>query len=580
MFSSESASKSHSPAISSSLRQKGYRLLSKAMQTLSSQLLTTPVLPSTTQDGDLALALQLQEIEQLEQNAGKRSEWEVTSSEVKFQQDLQRASRNSLKEEKTSLSARRLEAAAARFGYTCREMPRDGNCFFHGVENQLKYHDDFKQYSHIALRALANSHIKENRKWYEQSLMDYKAFLKGSGPGKDADSPQIVALSRALKITIVLVQNHNPENPVIIKQTEAKATVYLGYQYGIHYQSLVPDSKPLSQTKRVELQKKIEATEPDNAMALRKALSEKSPALSFSEAERAYYIGESAHQADEDYLKGIRYRRGYGVAIDFKKAWEHLMKAVSQGHSRAQYYCGMMARYGEGEPKDPEKAQTYFKACLHALQRQAESKRDAWAVYSVAEMYQEGYGVEKNIEAAKRGYRIAIPLLRSAAEQGVLQAQYCLAGCYVDDLKLERDQQAMFTWWRQAAEQGYAPAQYNVGVCYDNGQGIEKDKGVAVSWYRQAAEQGYGPAQLSLGVCYSHGQGVEKDDKVAVNWYRNAADQGDVQAQFNLGACYADGEGVEKDEKAAFSWYRKAGEQGHVIAQYNRVLPAELRALI
>ena len=47
-------------------------------------------------------------------------------------------------------------------------------------------------------------------------------------------------------------------------------------------------------------------------------------------------------------------------------------------------------------------------------------------------------------------------------------------------------------WYRTAAEQGLGEAQYNLGNRYRNGEGVTQDYAEAANWYRKAAEQGDG----------------------------------------------------------------------------------------
>ena len=107
---------------------------------------------------------------------------------------------------------------------------------------------------------------------------------------------------------------------------------------------------------------------------------------------------------------------------------------------------------------------------------------------------------------------------------------------------------------KSKAEEGDPETQYCLGFCYDNAIGVPEDKAEAVNWHRKAAEQGYAPAQVYLGNCYYCGSGVPADKIEAVNWYHKAADQGDAEAQFNLARCYANGYGVPEDKAEAANW--------------------------
>ena len=85
-----------------------------------------------------------------------------------------------------------------------------------------------------------------------------------------------------------------------------------------------------------------------------------------------------------------------------------------------------------------------------------------------------------------------------------------------------------------AAEQGLVEAQYNLGGCYKHGRGVSQDPSEAATWYRKAAEQGHAGAQTTMGVCYQRGTGVPKDPSEAATWYRRAAEQGDEDVETQL----------------------------------------------
>jgi hypothetical protein len=53
-------------------------------------------------------------------------------------------------------------------------------------------------------------------------------------------------------------------------------------------------------------------------------------------------------------------------------------------------------------------------------------------------------------------------------------------------------------WYRTAALQGLAEAQYGLGLLYENGAGVAQDSTEAVRWYRKAAKQGNAEAQAGL----------------------------------------------------------------------------------
>ena len=178
--------------------------------------------------------------------------------------------------------------------------------------------------------------------------------------------------------------------------------------------------------------------------------------------------------------------------------------------------------------------------------------------------------------------------LLKLAEDGNVDAQYCLGGCYYYGKGIAKDIDEAIMWWSKAAEQGdegaiemlkqlgasgYSAelvekaeggdvnAQYNLAHCYWLGDGVAQDVEEAVKWLRKGAEQGHAESQQQLGHCYYDGKGVTQDYTEAVKWWSKAAEQGNGNAQFNLGSSYRDGVGVAKDLDEAEKWFSKAADQ-------------------
>lgn len=218
-----------------------------------------------------------------------------------------------------------------------------------------------------------------------------------------------------------------------------------------------------------------------------------------NEEEKNYYLGKEKNAAaSDDYLLGICCRRGYGMMIDLRQSIKHFKNAAEKNHPRAQYYMGLMYKYGDGIGQDGQKAQEFFKRCFKVIKKQAESKQDAWAAYTLASMYQDGEGVDKNPKLADTWFRIAVVLLPEIAKRKVLQAQIYLGGCYQYGTGIDKDAKAAVYWYRLAAEGGYPHAQSALGFCLEQGDGVQKNLEEAMSWYHKASAQGESWARSQL----------------------------------------------------------------------------------
>ena len=183
-----------------------------------------------------------------------------------------------------------------------------------------------------------------------------------------------------------------------------------------------------------------------------------------------------------------------------------------------------------------------------------EGKQDAMNM--VGQMYENGWGVEKDLKKARRFYK------RGAALGHM--------GC-VNSLRALKDQEYKkeLVTVVPAAEAGDASAQNRLGEMAEFGYGMKRDPNLAIQWYKQAAEQGLVAAQHNIGRSYNFGTGVEQDFAEAERWYRKAAEQGHTDAMFFLGTLYSNNHGMQADQNTnilAYAWMHNAAELGNRTA--------------
>ena len=122
---------------------------------------------------------------------------------------------------------------------------------------------------------------------------------------------------------------------------------------------------------------------------------------------------------------------------------------------------------------------------------------------------------------------------------------------------------------RTAAENGNGEALYNLGLLSQNGWGVPQDYAQAREWYEKGAAAGNGNAMTGLGVLYEHGDGVSEDYAKAREWFEKGAAAGDGGAMNDLGALYMLGRGVPQDYDKEREWYEKGAAAGESKAMTN-----------
>ncbi|MDR1607257.1 MAG: sel1 repeat family protein [Deltaproteobacteria bacterium] len=182
------------------------------------------------------------------------------------------------------------------------------------------------------------------------------------------------------------------------------------------------------------------------------------------------------------------------------------------------------------------------------------------AQYSLGFMFQVGLGVDKDLAASTKWYRLA-------SDQGYASAQTALATLLLAGQGTgkisEDDEREAFNLFKTAADQGDATAQTRLGLLYFAGLGVKRDKTEGVVWLRLAAEQGDPEAQFALGGVYFRGNGAPMNKVEGLKWLRLAAEKGHIDAQFELGSLFERGEETLLDKEEAAKWFGLAAAQGH-----------------
>lgn len=235
------------------------------------------------------------------------------------------------------------------------------------------------------------------------------------------------------------------------------------------------------------------------------------------------------------------------------------------------------------------------------------------AFKNLAYAYEEGLGVEPNMQEALKYYRLA-------ARGGSVDAQAHLAALLINGVagELFHLREGHF-WLVKAAMNGHTPSQYELAKKLELGMGVPGDIWLADELYREAASKGYGPARSLLNhqrrqnikegwpaedlppkpiggaispktiagpgdpLPSSLEESIEPGHLTGLQTARNAfiagdyeatlillsrlSDEGLAEAQFRLGLIYLLGYGVDIDGFSAARLFKKAATAGHKLAQ-------------
>jgi TPR repeat protein len=159
--------------------------------------------------------------------------------------------------------------------------------------------------------------------------------------------------------------------------------------------------------------------------------------------------------------------------------------------------------------------------------------------------------------------------VRTAAAQGVAEAQAIYGQMLLDGRGVTRDPLMALHWFERAALGGHVMAMNMVGRSHEHGWGVARSAAIAAQWYAAAAERGLDWGMYNLATLLTLGQGLPRDRAAALRWYRKAAALGHAKSINLIGGFYEDGWEVARDRDTARDHYRRAAEGGDFRGQFN-----------
>jgi TPR repeat protein len=195
------------------------------------------------------------------------------------------------------------------------------------------------------------------------------------------------------------------------------------------------------------------------------------------------------------------------------------------------------------------------------------------AIYNLAVVYDQGLGVDQDVDRANE-------LFKRAANQGFPLAMYTLAQRYAEGDKgsIIRDDGQAYEWYAKASDSGLIDATVKVGESLWRGTGVPNGANPrrAVEALQRAAEAGSNKAKLLLGSYYTVGRSnytddsksVRQDPALALLWMGRAAESNDPIAQYGLAELLEAGEGLPSAQpEIAERYWRFAAYGGDVDAE-------------
>jgi uncharacterized protein len=183
-------------------------------------------------------------------------------------------------------------------------------------------------------------------------------------------------------------------------------------------------------------------------------------------------------------------RRAYNRG-NYDRAFKFFRRESEDGNVVADWYLAHMYRMGQGVPRDPSVAYSYYTR--------------------VAESYDPEESDHKRLQIV--------------VDSQIQVANYRRIGIPAAGLKPEPANAAR-TYLRIASTYGHPAAQFALGEMNISGEGVKQNPQQGLKWITAAARKRHPEAQAYLGDLYWAGQVVKKSETRALMWYILATESG------------------------------------------------------
>jgi len=165
-------------------------------------------------------------------------------------------------------------------------------------------------------------------------------------------------------------------------------------------------------------------------------------------------------------------------------------------------------------------------------------------------------------------YSVALAEFQNLAEQGNVASLYYLGRMYQNGWGVARNIPLAVNYFKAADESFYLPAATQLGkILLDNKEGVPTNPKRAIDLLKKAGLAGDTEAIFELGNAAVSGLGGDVNYNNASGFYLIAALKGDKKAQYQLGKLYLTGFGVPQNYQQALVWFTRSANQGYVRAQ-------------
>ncbi len=169
------------------------------------------------------------------------------------------------------------------------------------------------------------------------------------------------------------------------------------------------------------------------------------------------------------------------------------------------------------------------------------------ANWLLAQLYREG-------RCVKRSPTKASTMIAIWGARGTPHHRFLAGLAIIGEKGFRHAPESGFKFVRSAAEEGELEAQVFLGEKLVFGDEIAQDPREGVKWLKSAAKAGNPAAFRLLGKCANFGLGLKRDPKAAFRWWKKGAELGDRESFVEGGVALLHGFGTPKDVPEGVRW--------------------------
>lgn len=286
------------------------------------------------------------------------------------------------------------------------------------------------------------------------------------------------------------------------------------------------------------------------------------------------YLSDLSHtcelfKAPDDYL-GFTYVQPSDVELssmpELCEIYNQKRRASDSDNVSSLNDLGCLSMWGVGTHRNMKMALSYF--------MEASMKNNLFATLNLALLYQDGYGVEKDLNKAR-------DLFMRAYESGYTDALVLCGDSYWESEDgMTPDYSKALACYQKAMLRRCPYAAFRLGWLYNEGLGVEQDTVKALNYYKQAVSMSYPDALADMGSFYRKGILVERDYKKAMEYLQKAAAKENVKAMYEIYQMFLRGEGVQPDFKLAKEWLRRSMDADNSILKGYSSIKKQIKSII